>query len=78
MQSIKDWAALGSVKNVLQCLGFADFYCHSIDGFSKVARPLTALTAFDWAEAARSALVTLKLPFTVAPILVHSTQKSRR
>jgi uncharacterized membrane protein len=26
MQSIKDWAALGSVKNVLQFLGFADFY----------------------------------------------------
>jgi hypothetical protein len=23
MQSIKDWAALGSVKNVLQFLGFA-------------------------------------------------------
>jgi cytochrome P450 len=37
-----------------------------------VARPLTALTAFNWAEAARSALVTSKHLFTVAPILVHS------
>jgi kynurenine formamidase len=36
-----------------------------------VARPLTALTAFNWAEAARSALVTSKHCFTVAPILVH-------
>jgi hypothetical protein len=36
-----------------------------------VARPLTALTAFNWAEAARSALVTSKHLFTVAPILVH-------
>jgi hypothetical protein len=47
----------------------------SIDGFSKVARPLTALTAltaFNWAEAARSALVTSKHRCTVAPILVHS------
>jgi hypothetical protein len=43
----------------------------SIDGFSNVARPLTALTAFNWAEAARSALVTSKHLFTVAPILVH-------
>jgi hypothetical protein len=37
-----------------------------------VARPLTALTAVNWAEAARSALVTSKHLFTVAPILVHS------
>jgi hypothetical protein len=41
-------------------LGSANFYRHFIDGFSKVARPLTALTAFNWAEAARSALVTSK------------------
>jgi hypothetical protein len=53
-------------------LGFADFYCRSIDGLSKVARPLTALTAFNWAEAARSVLVTSKHLFTAAPILVHS------
>jgi hypothetical protein len=52
-------------------LGLADFYCRFIEGFSKVARPLTALTAFNWAEAARSALVTSKHLFTVAPILVH-------
>jgi hypothetical protein len=71
LQSIKDWAAPGSVKNILQFLGFADLYCRFIGGFSKVARPLTALTAFNWAEAARSALVTSKHLFTVAPILVH-------
>jgi hypothetical protein len=52
-------------------LGFADFYCRSIDGFSKVARPLTALTALNWTEAARSAFATSKHLFTVAPILVH-------
>jgi hypothetical protein len=68
MQSIKDWAASGSVKNILQFLGSSNFYRHFIDGFSKVARPLTALTAFNWAEAARSALVTSKHFFTVAPI----------
>jgi hypothetical protein len=50
---------------------FANLYRHFIEGFSKVARPLTALTAFNWAEAARSTLVTSKHLFTVAPILVH-------
>jgi hypothetical protein len=72
--SIKDWAASGGVKNSLQFLGSANFYRHFIDGFSKVARPLTALTAltaFNWAEAARSALVTSKHLKTVAPFLVH-------
>jgi hypothetical protein len=49
-------------------LGSANFFAI----LSKVARPLTALTAFNWAEAARSALVTSKHLFTVAPILVHS------
>jgi hypothetical protein len=72
MQSIKDWAASGSVKNILQFVGSANFYRHFIDGFSKVAGPLTALMAFNWTEAARSALVTSKHLFTVAPILVHS------
>jgi hypothetical protein len=53
-------------------LSSANFYRHFIDGFSKVARLLTALTAFNWADAARSALVTSKHLFTVAPILVYS------
>jgi hypothetical protein len=53
-------------------LGLRELLSPFIDGFSKVARPLTALTAFNWAEAARSALVTSKHLFTVAPILVHS------
>jgi hypothetical protein len=52
-------------------LGFENFYRRFIEGLSKVARPLTELTAFNWAEAARSALATLKHIFYVAPILVH-------
>jgi hypothetical protein len=71
LQSIKDWAAPGSVKNVLQFLGSVNFYCRFADGFSRVARPLTEPTAFDWAEAARSALATSKHLCTAAPILVH-------
>jgi hypothetical protein len=71
IRPIEDWAEPRSVENVQQFSSFANFYRHFIDGFSKVARPLTALTAFNWAEAARSALVTSRHPFTVAPILVH-------
>jgi hypothetical protein len=84
IQPIEDWAEPRSVKNVLQFLSFASFYRRFTDGFSKVARPLMeqtkedAKTALNWAEAARSALVTSKHPITVTPILVHFTQKGRR
>jgi hypothetical protein len=77
VQSIQDWVAPRSVKNVQQFLGFANFYRRFIDGFSKVARPLTELTkkdakaAFNWSETAGTAFATLKRLFTEAPILVH-------
>jgi hypothetical protein len=81
-KSIQDWAEPRSVKNVQQFLGFANFYRRFIDGFSKVAKPLTELTkkdkegakaktAFNWTEAAGNAFATLKRLFTEAPILVH-------
>jgi hypothetical protein len=60
IQPIEDWAAPRSVKNVLQFLGFENLYRRFIEGLSKVAKPLTELTAFNWAEAARSASATLK------------------
>jgi hypothetical protein len=44
VQTIKDWAPPRSVKHVQQFLGFANFYRRFIEGFSKVARPLTELT----------------------------------
>jgi hypothetical protein len=83
VKSIQDWAEPRSVKKVQQFLGFANFYRRFIDGFSKVARPLTELTkkekdasakaksAFNWTEADGRAFATLKHHFTVAPILVH-------
>jgi hypothetical protein len=65
--------ARGSVKNILQFLGFANSFTnlgrHFVEGFSKVARPPTEPTAFNWAEAARSALATSKhlLPWRYLP-----------
>jgi hypothetical protein len=77
VKSIPNWAEPRSVKNVQQFLGFGNFYRRFMDGFSKVARPLTELTkqqakkTFTWSEAAGSAFATLKRLFTEAPILVH-------
>jgi hypothetical protein len=44
VQTIKGWAARRCIKHVQQFLGFANFYRRFIEGFSKVARPLTELT----------------------------------
>jgi hypothetical protein len=44
VQTIEVWAPPRSVKHVPQFLGFANFSCRFIEGFSKVARPLTELT----------------------------------
>jgi hypothetical protein len=47
VQTIRNWAPPRSVKHVQQFLGFANFYRRFIEGFSKVARPLTELTKKD-------------------------------
>jgi hypothetical protein len=61
-------------------LGFANLFAnlgrHFVEGFPEVARPLTEPTAFNWAEAARSALATSKHLFTVATILMHSRSET--
>jgi hypothetical protein len=47
VQTIRNWAPPRSVKYVQQFLGFANFCRRFIEGFSKVARPLTELTKKD-------------------------------
>jgi hypothetical protein len=52
MQSIKDWAALGSVKNVLQFLGFAEKRqeCLVVLGLCELLSPAKIQPTEDWAE----------------------------
>jgi hypothetical protein len=81
VQTIRNWAPPRSVKHVQQFLGFANFYRCFIEGFSKVARPLTELTkknknakknaSFVWTEECQQAFDRVKALFTEAPILVH-------
>ncbi len=55
-------------------LGFANFYRRFIDGFSKIALPLSDLTKQDrreWSPACDQAFETLKSRFCEAPILTH-------
>jgi hypothetical protein len=47
VETIQCWATPSSVKNVQRFLGFANFYCQFIKGYSKITTPLTTLTCKD-------------------------------
>ncbi|GJW11398.1 putative reverse transcriptase domain-containing protein [Tanacetum coccineum] len=59
IESIKDWASPKTPTEIRQFLGLAGYYRRFIEGFSKIARPLTKLTQknvkFDWGEKAEAA-----------------------
>lgn len=77
IQSIKEWKAPSSLRDVQVFLGFAQFYRRFIRDFAKIAKPLTDLTRttlgtpFTWTSAADAAFETLKFAFCSAPVLVH-------
>ncbi|GJT31665.1 putative reverse transcriptase domain-containing protein, partial [Tanacetum coccineum] len=52
IESIKDWASPKSPTEIRQFLGLAGYYRRFIEGFSKIAKPMTKLAQkgikFDW------------------------------
>ncbi|GJY51586.1 putative reverse transcriptase domain-containing protein [Tanacetum coccineum] len=68
IESIKDWASPKSPTEIRQFLGLAGYYRRFIEGFSKIAKPMTKLTQkkvkFEWGD---------KQETTPHPVL--STQK---
>ncbi|GKB22387.1 putative reverse transcriptase domain-containing protein [Tanacetum coccineum] len=64
VESIKDWTSPKTPTEIRQFLGLAGYYRRFIEGFSKIARPMTKLTQksvkFDWGEKAEAAFQLLK------------------
>nr|GEZ77104.1 retrotransposon protein, putative, Ty3-gypsy subclass [Tanacetum cinerariifolium] len=54
IESVKDWASPKLPTEIRQFLGLAGYYRRFIEGFSKVARPMTKLTQrkvkFEWGD----------------------------
>nr|GFB72951.1 putative reverse transcriptase domain-containing protein [Tanacetum cinerariifolium] len=69
IESVKDWAS----PKIRQFLGLAGYYQRFIEGFSKVARPITKLTQrkvkFEWGDKQEAAFQLLKQKLCSAPIL---------
>ncbi|GKE71688.1 putative reverse transcriptase domain-containing protein [Tanacetum coccineum] len=72
-ESIKDWASPKTPTEIRQFLGLAGYYRRFIEGFSKIAKPMTKLTqkkvAFEWGDKQEAAFQTLKNKLCSAPIL---------
>src|SRR5882724_439977 len=75
VQIIQDWPEPQKVKDIQSFLGFANFYCRFIFGYSEITVPLTCLTRkgtpWRFTDECRSAFEALKKAFTTAPVLTH-------
>ncbi|GJV63876.1 putative reverse transcriptase domain-containing protein [Tanacetum coccineum] len=73
IESIKDWASPKIPTEIRQFLGLAGYYRRFIEGFSKIAKPMTKITQkgikFDWGEKEENAFQLIKQKLCSAPIL---------
>ncbi|GJU62957.1 putative nucleotidyltransferase, ribonuclease H [Tanacetum coccineum] len=73
IEAVKNWASPTTPLEIRQFLGLAGYYRRFIEGFSKIAKPMTELTQknqkFDWGEEQEEAFQLLKQKLCAAPIL---------
>ncbi|GJY58448.1 putative reverse transcriptase domain-containing protein [Tanacetum coccineum] len=73
IESIKDWTSPKSPTEIRQFLGLVGYYRRFIEGFSKIAKPMTKLTQkkvkFKWGDKQETAFQLLKQKLCSAPIL---------
>jgi hypothetical protein len=71
--SVLEWEAPKNIKQIRGFLGMAGYYRRFIEGFSKIAGPMTKLlrknTPFVWTEECEVSFQTLKDKLTTAPVL---------
>ncbi|GKF91644.1 putative reverse transcriptase domain-containing protein, partial [Tanacetum coccineum] len=73
IEAVKNWTSPTTPTEVCQFLGLAGYYRRFIEGFSKIAKPLTKLTQknnnYTWGEEQESAFPLLKQKIYEEPIL---------
>ncbi|GJU67178.1 putative reverse transcriptase domain-containing protein [Tanacetum coccineum] len=73
IESVKDWASPKTPTEIRQFLGLVGYYRRFIEGFSKIAKPMTKLTQkkvkFEWGDKQEAAFQLLKQKLCSAPIL---------
>ncbi|XP_025825129.1 uncharacterized protein LOC112900483, partial [Panicum hallii] len=81
VKAVSEWKQPTSVSEIRSLLGLAGYYRRFIEGFSKIARPMTELlrkdAKFVWSEACEGSFQELKRRLTSAPVLIlPDNQKS--
>ena len=73
VEAILNWKPPTSVTEIRSFLGLAGYYRKFVDGFSKIAAPLTRLTRkeepFLWSKTCQRSFDELKRRLTSAPVL---------
>ncbi|GKA88269.1 putative reverse transcriptase domain-containing protein [Tanacetum coccineum] len=73
IEAVKNWASPTTPSEIRQFLGLAGYYRRFIEGFSKIAKPMTELMQknqkFDWGEEQEEAFQLLKQKLCTTPIL---------
>ena len=73
VKDVLDWAAPMMVSEIQSFLGLARYYHRFIEGFSKIAKPMTELLKKDkkfvWTEDCEWSFNELKTRLTSAPVL---------
>ena len=70
---VSKWATPTSVTKIRSFLGLVGYYRRFVEGFSRIAAPLTSLTRkgkkYEWTEKCTKSFQELKDRLTSAPIL---------
>ena len=73
VEAVSNWQQPTSASEIRSFLGLAGYYRRFIEGFSKIARPMTELlrkdTKFVWTESCERSFQELKRRLTTAPVL---------
>jgi hypothetical protein len=73
VKAIMEWQVLKNVHEVRIFMGLAGYYQIFVEGFSKIAKPITTLqckgVSYEWIEECDSVFIKLKRLLTNAPIL---------
>jgi hypothetical protein len=73
VETVSNWRQPTNVSEIRSFLGLAGYYQRFIEGFSKIARPMTELLKkekkFNWTESCEKSFQELKRRLTTAPVL---------
>jgi hypothetical protein len=73
VKAILEWPVPKNAHEVRSFMGLAGYYQRFVEGFSKIAKPITTFqrkgVKYEWIEECNSAFIELKRLLTSAPIL---------